>query len=386
MPDLVIQDYVFYALPMQLISSFELPLFLVFFLFFVTSLLHPFYLKKLKPQQFSWHTSSLLFFICLAIEVLVILGQFFGGYQASFNVLFWQLICLFGVYPAAFIFLQQRKEDLHKITQIKNTLYGFVTAAGCSEGILALLQFLRSSNLGLLIEKNFTYASVITPEMGIFRSPGTLGHPNFLGAFLSMILPIILFLFLQKKGRFFFISLLITLAGLLLSMSRWAWISGALSSGIFLFFAQERMKKRYSLQGLFFTGTSVLAILLFIVFPRFSLFETYHGRIEVAQAYLQVIQQHFWWGAGPGQGSSQLHPYRYNFAVYENSLKSAHNTLLLVAGDTGVPIAFLLILCFFLVGVRTFQLLHLKQWSEELSFFLAMCVFVLNTLLYPLFC
>ena len=193
-------------------------------------------------------------------------------------------------------------------------------------------------------------------------------HPNAVGGTLVLIIPlfmILLLAFLRKKTKtwnniftnntnngkrltqvFLFVGLAVTLAVLLLTQSRGAWLGLLLACmiGFFLFFLKRKV---YLVVFVVF----LVGILLFSFVVAPSLLEndqfrlttrqaegTLFFRIQLWNVVLPMIHQHPLLGIG-------LNEFRYQYEV-KHELSHPHNKLLLLAVELGLPalIAYLALL------------------------------------------
>lgn len=189
-------------------------------------------------------------------------------------------------------------------------------------------------------------------------------HPNAVGGTLVLIIPlfmILLFAFLRKRtwdktnntnsGKrllqlFLLTGLAVTLAVLLLTQSRGAWLGLLLACmiGFFLFFLKRKVYRVVFV--VFLVG---LLLFSFVVAP--SLLEndqvrlttrqaegTLFFRIQLWNVVLPMIHQHPLLGIG-------LNEFRYHYEV-KHELSHPHNKLLLLAVELGLPalIAYLALL------------------------------------------
>ncbi|MBI4692955.1 MAG: O-antigen ligase family protein [Gammaproteobacteria bacterium] len=113
--------------------------------------------------------------------------------------------------------------------ELLRTFVFYLTVAVFMQGALATAQFLTHSPLGMQIFG--AESELVSLDIGIkaTRPTGTTGHPNVLGYFLASSLPLSLALLLVEKRmllRFWYAAtFLTTIAGLVVTLSRGAWIT-----------------------------------------------------------------------------------------------------------------------------------------------------------------
>jgi O-antigen ligase/TPR repeat protein len=132
-------------------------------------------------------------------------------------------------------------------------IFTAISISSAFVSIYALLQHLRID----FIEWN--------SEVVYIRSTSTLGNPDFVSAYLSLTLPILLsFLIVQKKTYFkilLFLNFILSFTALLLTYSRGGWITFILSICIFLFLEKDKLKENISyLIWLFLFSSAILII------------------------------------------------------------------------------------------------------------------------------
>ena len=153
---------------------------------------------------------------------------------------------------------------------------------------------------------------------------GTYIHPNHLGGFLEMVLPLGLAHTLVSRmkpiGKVFLgYASLVLVAGILVTVSRGAYVSTCLS--MVLFFGVLLLHRTYRLPALVFLVVILGAGLYFLphsasVQARFKSIFAGTGRVQddsriiMWRAALRVWQDDVWWGAGPGHYDYRFREYR----------------------------------------------------------------------------
>lgn len=198
------------------------------------------------------------------------------------------------------------------------------------------------------------------------RTTGTLGNPNFLGAYLTMVLPLGLQIILEQKKR---VGLALHILGwslswmaMLSTLSRAAWVAFFLSILFFVFglclTGRPSGRKRLVCLALI-----VLATILFLPFmtQKFSLPPVQERirssfnpekdpslaiRLHLWKASLQIILAHPILGTGPGTFSFAYLPFRKGEPLYQREhmllAGTPHNVFLETASNTGIPSLFIL--------------------------------------------
>lgn len=183
------------------------------------------------------------------------------------------------------------------------------------------------------------------------RAFGLMGNPNFYGSFLSLLLPLSLYVFLEKDWRSGALFFLVFFLALLTSMARSAWIGssiGLLSFVLFYDWKKNREKrKRLLLLGLCLAviSTGIMAIhpqtkqrVESIFREGINLFTSSDhsglgaGRLDIWKKSFILIGENPLLGVGPEHMLFAL-----NQEVEEIKLDKAHNEYVDRAVATGVP-------------------------------------------------
>ncbi len=182
-----------------------------------------------------------------------------------------------------------------------------LTVAGFLQGALATAQYLTHSQLGMQM---FGSAKLVELFIGVSetRATGTVGHPNVLGYYLEISLPLPLALMLVERRpalRLWYLAAFVgTLSGLLVTLSRGAWLSVPVSCGFTLWVLYRKNVFRLS-SGV---GASVLGavmvVFMYFAFPTIEnrfLHRDYSSasmRIPLNYAALSIIPQYPILGVG----------------------------------------------------------------------------------------
>jgi len=389
----LIQDFVYFETPVLLSIPIKISLRFVIFLFFVLSLLiskNP----SVETKKY-FHKNFLAPFLSMfAVVILVCFGQIFGSYKIRYGFYFFQSLEFFLVFASVLFFLTKNRKDSVVLRKIKNIFFSFVVFSSILEGSLSLIQFVSKNPTRLNIERVFEVSYVLAPETGGFRSPGTFGHPNYLGVISGMFLPYLILLLSFKKIKkstdlILRISILLAFLGLFLSFSRWAWISFFIGL-LLIFWARSKSYIKILSE---FVRKSILRILIcafiiilgFTIAERFTKFSTLEGRVEVFKIAIYQMQEHPFWGVGPGNSTIALGPFRQNLEGYIYSLKGAHSTFLLIGAELGIPALIGYLIFIISLAVTTFKNRDTVKKSFLLSFVIVILVFLIASLAYPLY-
>ncbi len=214
------------------------------------------------------------------------------------------------------------------------------------QSFIGVLQMIKGGTLGLA----FFGEPVIREEgAGPWRVMGTLGHPNRLGMFLEILLPMCFALFLiekQKLMRFFAISVFgLGIVALIMTGSRGAWVSFTFALAILFYFAIKSKAMRFS--SLIGPGIAALILITIMTFAFSDMIEERlygedHGsamsRIPMMQIAFNLIQDHPIGGVGINNYAEVMQ--QYNDTILGRRFgtipRPVHNMYLLVIGETGL--------------------------------------------------
>jgi hypothetical protein len=210
--------------------------------------------------------------------------------------------------------------------------------------VLAITQFILQHSVGgplwLLGERSFTVttpgvARLDVPQL-LLRPYATFPHPNVLGGFLAVLLPVMMHNTKRKK-LYDLLTITVGLLALCITFSRSAWIVGgvaiALSSARIMNYEFRIMKKAL------FAGFVLFIILYSLFMIQGSLTiqrtdESFERRIELNQAAIRIWQHSPLVGAGLGNFLVELP--KFTDAREVNFLQPTHNIYLLLLSETGM--------------------------------------------------
>lgn len=213
---------------------------------------------------------------------------------------------------------------------------------------LAAIQYTTGKTLGLAVAGEEKLVAERVAYATVFRVTGTVGHSNILAYFFEITVPLMLALAFVVKSRFdrglFFTAMVSGVGGMVLTMSRGAWMSLPLTVAFILYMVPGRR--------LLTLKASVIGILLLILLAAASVFfmpiiaERLLGddagssshRIPLDLSALSVIARFPIVGVGLNNFAVSFHYYDTigNSRVFFDIDHVVHNLFLLVLGDVGV--------------------------------------------------
>ncbi len=201
----------------------------------------------------------LFYFINISVSSLYSTNSyisFWGMYLFYFE----GFICLSGCIFLYFLIINNL--SFHKIEKI----ISFLLAGGAIVALYGILQ-----HFGIDFVKWFS-----SPQE---RVCSTLGNPNFLGAYLIMLIPLTLSRIIKKMKTYYLFLLLLLLTCLIFTYSRAAWIG--LIGSIMLWVILNKKILLFSIpKKLFYlTGTIILFIIIFLSFYKFTPRKNLHSNI-----------------------------------------------------------------------------------------------------------
>jgi O-antigen ligase len=208
------------------------------------------------------------------------------------------------------------------------------------------------------------------------RASGTYYSPNHLGGFLEMLLPLALACTLTARFKavtkvFLGYATLVILAGLVVTVSRGAWLSTALS--LLILFGALLFQRRYRLASLL-----VLTVLIaggFWAAPKALVFQSRlnnalpeagsnneNSRPSIWRAAARMWRDHPWWGVGPAHFDVRFRGYRP--PEVDTNPQWAHNDYLNALADWGLVGAGLIAAAWILLAAgvaRSWSSIRLSQ-------------------------
>lgn len=230
--------------------------------------------------------------------------------------------------------------------------------------ILAWMQFVHQSSIGGIVwwigERTFAIATPgiarITIHHKLFLRPyGTFPHPNVLAGFLTCLIPFIFYLknFNKYTQLFFFPTLILFLATILITFSQTAWIVAIVTT---IVFALQHQTIKFT-KPLLFLGILTVSITTFISY-QFVEPESISRRVTLAENAFVIVREHPLFGVG--LNNFILANQQQSINSYQD-LQPVHSIYLLFIAETGIVGVFLAILFF--------RLFYKKIRINSLSFF-----------------
>lgn len=302
----------------------------------------------------------------------------------------WELLRVL-VYTALFFAVLN---NLHHQDTIQRIVIAAL-ALGALIAVIAAWQFLAKSDkvpsLGAFLEslfvpdRNWYYDRIY-----VTRGSGTYINPNHLAGLLEMLLPLGLAYTLTSRCKtltkvFLGYAALAIVAGIGVSVSRGSWVAAGFV--VLLFFAILAIHNTYRVPSLVMMFIMLMGCSYFVTKTEFfkqRFIRTFaKGRIELDVRYqlwestVQMWQDHYWFGVGPGHYDHRFRAYRPE--EVQLNPDRAHNEYLNLLSDWGVTGAALVgvtLLCLFVGVARTWK--HVRKpesdfsanLSNRLSFFL----------------
>ncbi len=209
--------------------------------------------------------------------------------------------------------------------------------------------------------------SELFPGQKVHRVMGTVGHPNFLGYFLEITLPIAFALILAWPdvfiGQLAMLAWMLGTVALILTKSRGAWVSYPFALGfVFLFGATRNLLRLRSFTNMIIVVAVAISILVFsypIIKKRFvgRDYKAASVRMPLNKAALSIIKQFPLVGVGLNNFSEVFKKYdKTGYSrIFRGYKHVVHNMYLLIATETGIIGLFLFLLIFFFPFFYTFR-------------------------------
>ncbi|MBI4698538.1 MAG: O-antigen ligase family protein, partial [Nitrospirae bacterium] len=256
------------------------------------------------------------------------------------ELVFFQLVRLVLLF-LVFFFTMNLKDEKH----IRIFIF-FLSAGVLVEGILAVVQYKTNTSLGLqifgeerLVEQNLGYM--------VSRATGTIGHPNALGYYFEILIPLVFAMFLVERKRlyqrWYLIVLIFSLAGILTTLSRGAWITLPISLAmVFFTLFGNRLLRIKSAIGMFIFGLIAL-IALYFAYPTIEKrlvhddYRSAESRMPLNKAAVSIINKFPLVGVGLNNFSEVFKRYDTtgNSRIFRGYKHVVHNLYLLVWAEVG---------------------------------------------------
>lgn len=250
----------------------------------------------------------------------------------------------------------------------------FIAIAVCVQSIVAMIQFFTRSFPSMDIIGIKTLKDLF-PGQKVHRAMGTLGHPNFLGYYLELNLPVVFGVFLiSRKGAIKLLSgiaLLLGTASLVMSKSRGAWVAYpfAMIMTVFLIYGKSLFTRQLFVKivGIFILATVFSLFLAPAIIERFvgKDYQALAIRMPLNKAALSIIHQYPLVGVGMNNFSEVFKFYDTtgHSMIFKGFKHVVHNLYLLVATETGI-LGLIALLSIF--AVPFFRTIKVVRFSEDL--------------------
>lgn len=202
---------------------------------------------------------------------------------------------------------------------------------------LAIIQFLLQRSVGGLMwwfgERTFMVDTPGIARIALKMRPyATFPHPNVLGGFLAVVLPLFLVQLHNKRSFFLIITIVLGLTALFLTFSRSAWVVGMAGMCI-TYFVLRRKRRKIFIPLLL----NALFVILFTVFVLKGI--DFKGESVVVRQQLNGAALSLWRrspivGIGLGNFLTELPKVLPSRTIY--FLQPVHNIYLLFLAETGV--------------------------------------------------
>jgi O-antigen ligase len=240
------------------------------------------------------------------------------------------------------------------------------------QGTVTTLQYFGILSPELQTSLGFKGTTVVrsgAEEVQLFRPTGTIGHPNTLGAFLALNLPVTVAQLLSRvesAGKVLpLLSLVMGTSALIMTFSRGSWINFLVGSAVVLVMVIGKVGLRGRTMIRVAAGAIVVAtiVLAFSGLVRNRIVSDDKGsfqyRLEMQKIALRMIEDNPWVGVGVNTFALRMAEYDALHLFPQNVV---HNVYLFIAAESGVfaLLAFVwLLLALAWEGVRSMRLQNL---------------------------
>jgi O-antigen ligase len=278
----------------------------------------------------------------------------------------------------------------------------FISIPVLYSSVLAIVQFIQQHSVGGILwflgERMF---SVTTPGIAqiplclpgavscplVLRPYATLPHPNVLGGFLAVILPIILMaIFTEKKSnvkKYYFVVFGISIIGLALSFSRSAWVAGAVGICFAIIVMRNKSQSFVKILSPLFRYVPLLllfgCVVTYVVLLNLGNSESVLVRRELISSSVNIWQATPVIGVGLGNFLVTLPHYLPSRTIY--FLQPVHNIYLLILSEAGI--VGVVLLTYFIVSIiKKYELgiKNLQKNDRSIRFIIFVSVLLFLTL------
>jgi O-antigen ligase len=248
---------------------------------------------------------------------IILVTNILSSISSSIPLLSSLLTLQIGGYIFIYYFIQIR----HIKQWIVGIIVPLISSLCIFEGALSVLQYANIGSFGGLNPALSDAAlHAASEDSSFFRTLGSFSHPNFLGYFMAVFIPILFYVSLSKYTTYFSkvisaIGSILGLAALVLSGSRASWIFGFLSF-IVLFFVptiRSSLKITPPIKKLYSTCLILLTVAIpAYIFPRLSQFNLTFGTDGGAQFRTDLITKSI--------ATAILHPFGIGLGMFPQVL------------------------------------------------------------------
>ena len=290
------------------------------------------------------------------------------------GLVFLELIRLTTLFLIFFLVMNLKNEK-----QIRIFIF-FLSVGVFIEGAIALIQYKTGSTLGLeiigeaeLVEQRLALGFMFS------RATGTTAHPNILGYYFEILIPIIFaMLLVEEKGSmkfWYFIAMLFGFGGILVTLSRAAWITLPVSLPLVFFSLYGKRLFEIKTGVVLFIVGIFFIIGLYFAYPtieRRLLADDYRSaqsRIPLNLASLSIIKQYPVLGVGLNNFAEVFKRYDTTgkSRIFKGYKQMVHNLYLAVWVDVGtlglVAFLWIFVSSFIIAGKLLFKV---SQWQRGL--------------------
>lgn len=269
----------------------------------------------------------------------------------------------------------------HRFSKYQEIIIVSILVAGVIQAIAGLWQFFLQHSIGLhFFGEQFInpylngVAKIDTIQGKIIRAYGFFSHPNQLGAFLIVTCATIMFLYLAKSDTkikyLMSILLIIAVSGTVATFSRSAILALLLNIAIVVIFVRKNKKiEPRTKKGLYLTVMTAL-ILSFLLFGKFlgqrfiiPSGEPLDYRLKINSIALRYIKEHPLLGSGIGgmvpDLAEKIKPGQETWKI-----QPPHNYFVVVAYETGVVTATVLLISFLYLIARIYKSIKIGDRNE----------------------
>lgn len=346
-----------------------------------------------KEKIFNLDNTSLILSIYFA---MVIIASIAGSIRPQISIIH----ALYNM-KAIIIYLAIRHLRFNK-TWSGNGVIAIITATIFFISSLGMMQFLSQAPVGSSIEETSEYlAADQSPDaiQSVFRPVGTFSHANGLAHYLIpyffLLMPMV---FINPAKGFMLYTSGLAILGIILTLSRSAWISIFAGLMLFLYLVEKRYKYhlKFNLiaKRIAFIGAPIaLMLTIFLVVPRlanslntFEINGSGATRGKLLETAFRTIEQHPLFGVGLGMDIF----YAYQTVnTHVNSVlkefpEAVHIGIVQHAQQTGIPATLLYIILSIMMCKKVLNNLSTKSVIiKKLALFAGFVAVYINTFFQP---